>query len=273
MSAPLRQLEAAQWESPWFDSVRAAWCDLRTRLAQGVDLHTALAALAPARVNACGLPLRFVAQQELPEGQAYEAFIYQHGAVPTRENLHDIFNALIWAAFPLAKRELNRQQAQQIAAAGVGAVRGRVRDRATLFDENAGLLCLRRDAQGEQLFQALRAHDWARLFAPGALAQARLLLFGHALLEKMMQPYKAITAHCYVLWFAPQQIWPQQDAPLHALLDQHLAHALEQGALQQEPVFCPLPLAGVPGWWPQQDAAFYADQSVFRPPRRSQPLY
>ncbi len=31
--------------------------------------------------------------------------------------------------------------------------------------------------------------------------------------------------------------------------------------------FTPLPVLGVPNWWPDQDAAFYADASVFRPKR------
>ena len=31
--------------------------------------------------------------------------------------------------------------------------------------------------------------------------------------------------------------------------------------------FTPLPVLGVPGWWPGQDGAFYADASVFRPRR------
>ena len=32
--------------------------------------------------------------------------------------------------------------------------------------------------------------------------------------------------------------------------------------------FTPLPVLGVPGWWPaNQDPAFYDDATVFRPPR------
>jgi hypothetical protein len=31
--------------------------------------------------------------------------------------------------------------------------------------------------------------------------------------------------------------------------------------------FTPLPVLGVPGWWSQQDEAFYADTSVFRAKR------
>jgi hypothetical protein len=33
--------------------------------------------------------------------------------------------------------------------------------------------------------------------------------------------------------------------------------------------FTPLPVLGVPGWWPGQDETFYADASVFRPKRVS----
>jgi hypothetical protein len=31
--------------------------------------------------------------------------------------------------------------------------------------------------------------------------------------------------------------------------------------------FSPLPVFGIPGWWPQQDEAFYEDAFVFRPKR------
>jgi len=33
--------------------------------------------------------------------------------------------------------------------------------------------------------------------------------------------------------------------------------------------FVPLPVLGVPRWWPQQDEPFYADAFVFRPKRAS----
>ena len=78
-------------------------------------------------------------QAALPDGCAYEAHIHATGAVPTRDNLHDFFNALVWLHFPTAKRLLNRLQAAAIARDGVQASRGPVRDAATLFDENAVL--------------------------------------------------------------------------------------------------------------------------------------
>ncbi len=58
---------------------------------------------------------RFVPQESLPEGTAYEEFISATGNVPTRDNLHDFFNGLVWQTFPLIKRELNALQAAQIA--------------------------------------------------------------------------------------------------------------------------------------------------------------
>jgi hypothetical protein len=61
-----------------------------------------------------------------------------------------------------------------------------------VFDENGALL-----QAPDALWQALAHKQWEPLF--GTLrplwAQARLVLFGHALLEKLATPRKAITAH------------------------------------------------------------------------------
>ena len=77
-------------------------------------------------------------------------------------------------------------------------------------------------------------------------AEARLTLVGHALLEKLSTaPRKALTAH--------------------VLLADPLA--LDADGWASKP-FWPLPVLGVPGWWPSnRDPAFYADSAVFRPPR------
>jgi hypothetical protein len=57
--------------------------------------------------------------------EPYEAGIARTGRVPTRANLHDFFNALIFLHFPRAKAQLNRLQSAALARDGVGAVRGR----------------------------------------------------------------------------------------------------------------------------------------------------
>jgi hypothetical protein len=51
-----------------------------------------------------------------------------------------------------------------------------------------------------------------------------------------------------------------------AWIDERVAASLAQEELNTA-CFTPLPVLGVPGWWPQQDAPFYADTSVFRPKR------
>ena len=123
--------------------------------------------------------------------------------MPSRDNLHDLLNALIWLSFPRIKQQLNALQARQIALAGVGQARGAVRDALTLFDENAAIVVVREGAAGEALAQALRQHDWHSLFVQQQAAFGQTLqvvLFGHALLEKLCAPYKAITAHVWLVW-------------------------------------------------------------------------
>ncbi|WP_234263917.1 DUF3025 domain-containing protein [Hydrogenophaga sp. NFH-34] len=240
------------WSQPWNAAFATAGAAVCAACARGVPLPQALTQ----QVGAAGP--RFVPQGELPEGMAYEQFIFETGAVPTREGLHDFFNGLVWQRFPATKRLLNRLQAAQIAQAGVGQVRGPVRDAITLFDENAVLL-----QAPDEIWDALIAREWTRLFVDlrPLWAQTRLVAFGHALLEKLVLPYKSITGHVYR---APV---PTELGDDLAAWDHWLAARLTATELATKP-FTPLPVLGVPGWWPaNQQPAFYNDDTVFRPPR------
>lgn len=127
--------------------------------------------------------------------------------------------------------------------------RGRLRDALTLFDENAAVL-----QAPAVLVEALRARNWRALFIEhrSQWRSARLALFGHALLEKLMQPRKAITAH----------VWLVED-----LSDEAIASSLTPARLAAKD-FLPLPVLGVPGWWrDNENPSFYDDADVFRPPR------
>lgn len=92
-------------------------------------------------------------------------------------------------------------------------------------------------------------------------------LFGHALLEKLVRPYKAITAHTLVV-SAPERVFTLEDDPRRTWIDRHVAAEL---ALQGAPVgrLTLLPVLGVPGWSHLQDREFYADTAVFRPKRHA----
>ena len=242
---------AIDWSAPWLAPCRDPGEGLARLTAGGVGICQALSLSQRS-------PVSFVPQTELPEGVAYEQFIFDTGQVPTREGLHDFFNGLCWMRFPDTKRLLNRLQADELSKAGVGQVRGLVRDAITLFDENAVLL-----QAPDPLWDALIAREWTRLFVDlrPLWAQARLVLFGHALLEKLVAPYKSITGHVY-----------REPVPLAfgddlAAWDAWLAGRLTAAELGAKP-FTPLPVLGVPGWWPaNEDAAYYADAGVFRPGR------
>ncbi|WP_198116139.1 DUF3025 domain-containing protein [Massilia rhizosphaerae] len=258
------------WTRPWFDTVRPAF----ESLAAGpfIDTFNANAARL-GLANAGGQPIRFVPQAELPEGMAYEAFIGATGRVPTRANLHDFFNGLVWQTFPRIKRALNALQAAQIAQAGVGKSRGSARDAATIFDENAALLVVRGDAEGRALVDDLRAHRWRdALFDKRAMfgRDAEPWLFGHALMEKLVAPRKAITAHVRVV-FATDDFFAFERDGRRDWIDVVVSKEIAAEGLSTAG-FTPLPVLGVPGWWPDQGEAFYLDHTVFRPKRpASQP--
>jgi hypothetical protein len=239
-----------------------------------------------------GRALRFVPDAGTGEAQAgsqrpaYEARIFETGEVATRTDpagaRHDLCNALAWLAWPRAKARLNALHAAALAE-GVGATaasganpsvaplasvasvsvhtpapRGPLRDAATLFDENAAVWV----GLDASLEDALRAFDWTALFVAGRSRverSVRVHVFGHALLEKLDAPFKAITAHA----------WPLRldAATPPAEVDRVLAASLEPGRLSSRG-FCPLPVMGLPGWCDaNRDPAFYNDVAVFRPGR------
>ncbi len=264
-AAPVQVLaRTIAWQAPWLSHLRPYAAALMAGLEAGLTVAEALNALLDdAACRGAGPlsgqslqrpPVRFVAQSALPAGQAYEDFIFKTGQVPTRENLHDLFNGLCWLQFPQTKTRLNQLQAAQIEAGGVQARRGSVRDALTVFDENAAILLA-----PEPLWQALQARDWPQLFiALRPLWQdARLVLFGHALLEKLVVPRKPITAHVYCA--------QSPDAPDAAQgLDRWLAADLQAERVAGKP-FVPLPVLGVPHWWAgNEDFSFYDDPAVFR---------
>lgn len=217
------------------------------------------------------LPIRFVPQASLPPGTAYEAFISASGGVPTRDNLHDFFNALVWLTFPGIKTQLNALQAAELARTpsgfapsdSPGVRRGKVRDAATIFDENAALLVVRESAW----IDALRAHRWTELFVARRAefeSCCQVHLFGHALMEKLVTPYKAVTAHVWPV-IADDRYFAMCSQERLGWLDAVVSLQLKAGLATSD--FAPMPILGVPHWWHGQDANFYADNAVFRPKR------
>lgn len=232
------------WGAPWLAPYQATGQALP---------HWSDGSVAAALNKPGCLPVQFVTQSALPDGQAYEQFIFDTRTVPTRDNLHDFLNGLCWLTFPKTKTKLNQLQAEQLAVDGVQQTRGAIRDALTLFDENAAFLLA-----PQPLWDALIARDWQRLFVAlrPMWADAQLILFGHALLEKLVSPRKPITAHVYLVQPA-----------LHSMasLDAWIAADISADKLASKP-FAPLPVLGVPGWCAENEKlSFYEDILVFRP--------
>jgi hypothetical protein len=250
-------LSPIDWSAPWLQAWRELGEPIAKRVAQGVSVDMACneALKAPKNKQAQGAcHVEFVPQSELHEGMAYEQFVHQTNKVPTRDGLHDFFNALCWLHFPLAKKQLNQVQASAIAAQGVRSVRGSVRDAITVFDENATLIQL-----PDVIWHALQRRDWqqALVMHRPLWKDVKVQIFGHAALEKLVNPYKAITVH---LWRVPSNL------PL-ASWDAWLAQDLQPEKLASKP-FLPTPVLGIPGWWAANESpAFYQDTQVFRPLR------
>lgn len=267
------RVRGAGADAPWLRPYAAllAWLDAAP---PGARTAQRLERLRQRPGAASGVPA-FVPHERLPPGEAYEAFIHRTGQVPTRDNAHDAFNGLVWWRFPATKARLNRLQAAEIARLGIGGRRGPVRDALTVFDENGALL-----HAPPTLWAALRARDWRMLFVTQRAwwREATLVLFGHALLEQLQRPHKALTAHvlCVPMPAPPPDPGPNAhgddmgphswDAALAATLDGWSAEAWAAKP------FTPLPVLGVPGWWPDNvHASFYDDTRVFRPPRPPTP--
>jgi hypothetical protein len=210
-------------------------------------------------LNARGLPIRFQVQTQRCGQRQYESAILSSGQVPTRpDNWHDLLNALTWLALPRTKAALNGVQCQSLGPDGTP--RGPTSDAATLFDES-GLVLAGPDSG---LAAALRGRQWheACVTRRQEWAALTVIAVGHAVLEKLLDPWAGITAKCAFI--------PLPANPDLATVDQALARLWEAGKIHQPADLFPLPVLGVPGWWSANEAAgFYDNESVFRPLSRA----
>jgi Protein of unknown function (DUF3025) len=217
----------------------------------------------PATLNAM-MPVaerRFVRQDQalLADGLHYEVRIGERGAIATRaDNWHDLFNAMVWCRYPAIKRALNERQRAHILAMGPSQ-RNRAQYALTQFDE-AGVIVQVRDAA---LLSLWDRHDWTALFHRHAAAWSDggiriAAVIGHALLEMALVPELFPVGKCLVV---------SGDDDRRACVAR-VADAIAAGQVLDDPLeLRPLPLAGIPGWHPGQDARFFAEAGCFQPVR------
>jgi len=226
------------------------------RAGRSLDGLNALAEAGGVRTQA-GKPVRFVAPATTKDLH-YEQQIYESGCVATRAgNLHDWFNALAWLAFPRTKARINAMHAEQIPRER--GRRGRLRDLLTLFDEGGAIV----RCDDARLIAMLREFRWKELFweqRSRVLSSMRVVVFGHAVLEKALEPWPGVT--CKAIFVTVEG---DADAQAAAWLAR-----LPLDATPQE--LAALPVFGYPGWLPGNDhPGFYDDLRYFRPFRKQPP--
>ncbi|WP_458735073.1 DUF3025 domain-containing protein [Zobellella taiwanensis] len=212
--------------------------------------------------------LRFIDDARFAALGCYYEEAVARGEVPTRTaNWHDMFGAVIWHLFPHTKALLNRLHMADIARQGARQRTPR-RDRITHFDECGLVLAVPDAAEAKAL---LHAHDWQALFIGQRARWGRdwqPFIFGHALYEQALAPFIGLTAKAVVLEM-PADFFALPRAGRYRALDRQLASELDARALFDRPrPLRPLPLLGIPGWWPDnEDPGFYHNRDYFRPRR------
>ena len=191
----------------------------------------------------------------------YERRVVEHNQLIVRaDNLHDVMNALVWLTFPRAKRAISVAHVA-LGVTADGKTRPRRRDVLTLFDEAGAIILSQRD----DLKKMHEAHRWRELFVnhrQDFSQDARVILFGHGALEQLgSSPHRGLTVKALWLPLA-------HDTPLIEI-DAWMAEHVAAGELLAEDEHrLPLPIVGIPGWFPENERAnCYDDAAVFRPLR------
>ena len=186
--------------------------------------------------------------------------VEQNELIVRPNNLHDTVNAIVWHAFPKAKRVISETHVA-LGAAATANGRPRRRDILTLFDE-AGALII---SQRNDLRALHEAHEWKRLFVDHRaefMRDCSVILFGHGTLEQLASnPHRGLTT---------KALWLEMAAGVSiSEIDTHLAGGIASGKLLAATERrLALPILGVPGWFAENETtACYADVDVFRPLR------
>ena len=258
-------------QAPMFAPLRTFLQSLPVEVRPGADELNALIVEHGLNIrNAAGLPVRFVPQslRQAAFEEKYEPRIYLRGEVQMRaENWHDLFNALVWLAFPRAKAVINQRHYQALQAQHAAGLqnRGPQQDALTLFDEG-GVVVLCADPACAEL---LRGHHWHELFwsKRAALADTmRFIVFGHALYEKALQPFAGVTGRG-LIFDCSADLLHAQVAQQNAEIDGRLAGFLsDAGRLASPREFTAVPILGIPGWCVENEReSYYDNRDYFRP--------
>ena len=249
--------------APMFAPLRAGLARLPS---DGWPSHADLTAAAAGVATFRRKPVAFVAPRGHTERERryYELHIAETGEVETRaENWHDLFNALVWIAFPRAKAAINAQHAAILEERGESEAkrRGPERDALTLFDEGGVAVV----ADDPRIFRRIVDFAWKDLFwhrRDELERHARFVAFGHALFEKGLEPHLGMVAK--TVFLAADRL-PHDDALVESVDLSLAAHFEDRSRFASPKRMAPMPVLGVPGWHAGTCyETFYDDPHHFR---------
>ena len=248
--------------------------DVLQPLLQACQMPASLAQLNQLAASQLSRKLQFIAQQAEMDtsSRGYEQYIYEQRQIPTRENSwHDSLNALIWLTFPQLKECLNQLQIEDFV---FNSSKNRTnRQNLLAHVDECGLIILIAD---ENIYQAIVTHQWHDLFVSQREVYGsiwKIWPFGHGLLESMLQPFIGLTGKAILVKVSNHFFAMAQKEQIRQM-DIFLAESLRSNTdLIQKSRLQPIPLLGVPGWYPNQTSDFYANLAYFRPkPEKAKPV-
>ena len=220
-------------------------------------------------VNSQDMPIRFVSQGTKTRSfeDKYEPRIYLKGEVPVRaENWHDLLNALVWLTFPRSKAALNCRHflaASESEEKGEKN-RGPTQDALTLFDEGGVIVA----CSDSRLAQLLADFKWKELFwvnRESVIASMKIVLFGHAIYEKALQPFTGVTGRAVIFPVVADFFAAALESQLQ-MLDEMLADYLHNSQhFNRTAELAPIPILGIPGWNTMNEReSYYENEAYFR---------
>ncbi len=218
-----------------------------------------------------GIPLKFIPQADKSHKQHdnYEARIYLKGEIQTRlQNWHDFFQVMVWSTYPLCKQLINKIHFEAYTKRRNSHQRTTVENSLTLFDE-CGVIIV---SQDKQLLELVQKFKWQQLFIENRHAFNRTIkcfTFGHALLEKFLNPYIGMTAHCIFLE-VDDGLFDLCLSDQQKQIDKLAASYFKEHNNISPRELHPFPLLGIPGWDSRnENPAYYQNTDYFRTGRRN----
>ena len=190
-----------------------------------------------------------------PQGAAggYDQRIVELGEVPTRRRHgHDLMNALVWAAFPRAKRAIHARQHEEHGSGWQRSAGAPALDSLAMLDEG-GVVLLGTAEALDPLEAPLRVSDRGPVARALDEGRCALWIFGHGILESVLLRGTLVRTEAITVTVRCEAL-PEEPTARRALADARLATLLGE----EHPAFLDRPRPSVEldeGWLGDRAAA------------------